>query len=35
MSDGKKMKAEFVEAVIEEIIKPVLPEGMAEGHAST
>ena len=26
MSDGKKMKAEFVEAVIEEIIKPVLPK---------
>ena len=26
MSDGKKMKAEFIEAVIEEIIKPVLPK---------
>ena len=26
MSDGTKMKAEFIEAVIEEIIKPVLPK---------
>jgi S-adenosylmethionine synthetase len=26
MSDGKKMKPEFVEAVIENIIKPVLPK---------
>jgi S-adenosylmethionine synthetase len=26
MSDGKKMKPEFTEAVIEEIIKPVLPK---------
>jgi S-adenosylmethionine synthetase len=33
MSDGAKMKPEFVEAVIEEIIKPVLPAGMAQGHA--
>ena len=35
MSDGTKMKHEFIEAVIEEIIKPVLPEGMAEGTPST
>jgi len=26
MSDGKQMKKEFVEAVVEEIIKPVLPK---------
>ena len=28
-----KMKAIFIEAVIEEIIKPVLPQGVAEEHA--
>jgi S-adenosylmethionine synthetase len=31
MCDGKAMKPEFVEAVIEEIIKPVLPARMLQG----
>lgn len=31
MSDGNKMTAEFTEAVIEEIIKPVLPKELIKG----
>jgi S-adenosylmethionine synthetase len=32
MSDGEKMKPAFVEAVIEEIIKPVLPKELIKGE---
>ena len=32
MSDGAKMKPAFVEAVIEEIIKPVLPKDLIKGE---
>jgi S-adenosylmethionine synthetase len=32
MSDGDRMKQEAIDAVIEEIIKPVLPENMLKGN---
>jgi S-adenosylmethionine synthetase len=32
MSDGDKMKKEAIDAVIEEVIKPVLPENMLKGN---
>ncbi|HUO43766.1 MAG TPA: methionine adenosyltransferase [Burkholderiales bacterium] len=32
MSDGKTMKKEFTEAVIEQIIKPVLPKNLIKGE---